>query len=242
MPVLADSDYTSHNVIGKHCIYAHIPKTGGTSIVNALYECGEIPMVRPDGFGIHCTYGFYPHEFDEFYFTFVRNPFDRIVSSYIHCTENIFRNDYCTTIAKIDLSFEQWFDMIFRPERAVGINVDFTFPDNFIKLFPTKWYQNNPETFFQFCFEWMHSFVRLPQIDHIRPKDCPNHYADFIGRFETIEDDWKIVAERLNTDVKLPHRNRGVKKVDYKDYITNDIKAVIFDHYHEDFREFGYDW
>lgn len=242
MPVLNDNDYTSHNVIGHNCIYAHIPKTAGTSIVNALHECGEIPIVRPDGFGIHCTNGFYPHEFTEFYFTFVRNPFDRVVSSYIHCTENIFRNGYATTIGKLDITFEQWFDMIFRPEKSVGLNVKFTFPDNFIKLFPAKWYIENGDQFFQFCFEWMHSFVTIPQVDHIRPPNHDKHYTDFVGKFENLDEDWKVVAERLNTDVKLPHRNKGIKKVDYKDYITNDMKAVLFDHFQDDFREFDYDW
>ena len=62
------------------CIYVHIPKTGGISINDALWG-------NPGG--VHKSIGEYARIFspqtleDYFKFTFVRNPWDRLVSAYV---------------------------------------------------------------------------------------------------------------------------------------------------------------
>lgn len=60
------------------CIFIHIPKAAGTSVTNALFG----PVSR------HVPYFEYeranPRKFSEYYkFTFVRNPWDRLLSAYI---------------------------------------------------------------------------------------------------------------------------------------------------------------
>jgi hypothetical protein len=61
------------------CIFIHIPKTGGISVNDALWG-------NPGG--VHKTIGDYARIFSEetleayFKFTFVRNPWDRLVSAY----------------------------------------------------------------------------------------------------------------------------------------------------------------
>jgi chondroitin 4-sulfotransferase 11 len=60
-----------------HCIFIHIPKTAGTSVVSALFG----------GASRHVPYFEYEHanprKFQRFFkFAFVRNPWDRLVSTY----------------------------------------------------------------------------------------------------------------------------------------------------------------
>ncbi len=72
-------------------IFVHIPKTGGTSIEHALQGYGKV-LQGPKNFGSvyykHATAGAVqqqlgPAKYDEFFkFTFVRNPWDWIVSQY----------------------------------------------------------------------------------------------------------------------------------------------------------------
>lgn len=71
--------YMKYNVAYK-CIFIHIPKTAGTSILHALgYNGGRH----------HCSFLYYKMsdygKFNKYFkFSVVRNPFDRLVSSYIY--------------------------------------------------------------------------------------------------------------------------------------------------------------
>ena len=68
-----------------NCIYIHIPKTGGMSIESILGE--DIKSLHKKSIKVkHGTPSEweYPNYWENFYtFTFVRNPWDRIVSSYM---------------------------------------------------------------------------------------------------------------------------------------------------------------
>ena len=67
------------------CIYIHIPKTGGMSIETILGE--NIKNLHQQSIKIKHGTPFewdYPKYWKDFYtFTFVRNPWDRVVSSYL---------------------------------------------------------------------------------------------------------------------------------------------------------------
>ena len=65
------------------CIYVHIPKTGGTSIENALKD----RTTPKTGGSSHSKIIYYKNKFSSEYehyfkFSFVRNPWDRIVSGF----------------------------------------------------------------------------------------------------------------------------------------------------------------
>ncbi len=64
--------------------------------------------------------------------------------------------------------------------------------------------------------------------------------ADFIGRFERIEEDWKIVAERLGVNPTLPHRRENPRARHYSEYYTPRSRDIILERFRVDVETFGY--
>ena len=71
----------------------------------------------------------------------------------------------------------------------------------------------------------MNSFHRHCLHQNICFYDGEDFYVDFIGRFENIKEDFKVVKEKLSLDRNLVHLNKGVSnKKDF--YTTKTIDAV----------------
>jgi len=63
---------------------------------------------------------------------------------------------------------------------------------------------------------------------------------DFIGKFESIHDDWLHVCKELQISVpKLNHKNRATK-VNKNDYINDENKALVAKLWKRDIDAFGY--
>lgn len=63
--------------------------------------------------------------------------------------------------------------------------------------------------------------------------------VDFIGRFESLQQDFEYICRRLGLKVSLPHLN-GSPHVDYRTYYTAETEALIGDAYRDGIRFFGY--
>lgn len=63
--------------------------------------------------------------------------------------------------------------------------------------------------------------------------------VDFIGRFESLEKDFKIVCDKLKIEYKLPSLNKS-KHTHYSNYYTPETKKIIEDVYGEDIEKFKY--
>lgn len=64
---------------------------------------------------------------------------------------------------------------------------------------------------------------------------------DFIGRFEDIENCWKIISERLCCEVSpLPKIRVGKYNKNYTKYYDNETRLMVAEKYKEDIKYFGY--
>ncbi len=65
--------------------------------------------------------------------------------------------------------------------------------------------------------------------------------VDFVGRYETLQDDFDAICQRLNLPcVQLPSINVSHNKSSRADAINSRSRAIINDHFKRDFELFGY--
>ncbi|HTU68850.1 MAG TPA: sulfotransferase family 2 domain-containing protein [Candidatus Baltobacteraceae bacterium] len=63
--------------------------------------------------------------------------------------------------------------------------------------------------------------------------------VEFIGRYESLESDLSKVSERLGFTLALPHENRSEHEA-YEDYYTPRTRAIVARHFSRDIDRFGY--
>jgi hypothetical protein len=63
--------------------------------------------------------------------------------------------------------------------------------------------------------------------------------VDYVGRFETIDEDFASVCRRVGADVSLPHVNRTTHN-DYREYYDDRLAATVGEHWKQDVALFGY--
>ena len=186
------------------CIYIHIPKVAGTSIWRVLLD----GKTKRD----HIPYTAFlvadKEKFKNYYkFTFVRNPWDRVVSSYEYLLHGGNQSD--------DLYFKDLF---------------------------TKQY----DTFEKFVLDYLDT-DKIHEILLLKPQylwiydykgECK---VDFVGRFETLDQDFLKVAKHLNITDKLPHINKSKRRKDYKSYYENkEVLNKVSELYKKDIELFNY--
>ncbi|MDE3088022.1 MAG: sulfotransferase family 2 domain-containing protein [Chloroflexota bacterium] len=63
--------------------------------------------------------------------------------------------------------------------------------------------------------------------------------VDFIGRYETLAQDFNHVCRTLNITTELPHVNKSAHR-DYRDYYDERTRQLVADHFAADIALFGY--
>ena len=150
---------------------------------------------------------------DHFRFAFVRNPWARLVSCYAH------------TFIRV---------------RDKGRD----------RLPP---YFKNPDCFrLDMSFEeFAEAVVTLPD-DRIDPHARSQHtflidsqgrtLPDFVGRLETLEQDWRHVCARAGfPSLELPHENRSRHRP-FREYYSPRLRDLVADRYRRDLQEWRYDF
>ena len=167
---------------------------------------------------------------DYFKFTFVRNPFDRLLSAYIHMELNIARD--ANTIRD-----PRW--MVGTPWTE-GPSSSTSFED-FIKnkIVDDKGMPTNEHWSFQY--------------NGVMTEDG-EMFVDYIGRFENLKEDWKYVANKINLSEYLPHiipiqgtsdynEKKDYKKdTGYRQYYTDELVEIVSNIYKKDLEVFGYEF
>ena len=205
----------------KRCIFVHIPKTGGTSVEDAIWgsdwskrtpEELWMGLVRP-GFNKYQSGGMQhllasqireevgSDRFESYFkFSFVRNPWDKAVSQFL----------YLKT----------------RPDlrKVMGVRPWTSFR-KYLRILK-KHHQRHVQSFEQWRFICNEDGKLL---------------VDFLGRFETLEEDFQKVAEIIKlSDTSLPHSMKSKKRKPYADYYDAKSIDLISEIYARDIELFNY--
>src|SRR4029453_18571396 len=69
-----------------------------------------------------------------------------------------------------------------------------------------------------------------------------NLLADFIGKFERLDEDWAFVAQKLGVEEKLPHRRENPRARNYTEYYTPRTRGLIAAKFKVDIERFDYEF
>ncbi len=192
------------------CIFVHIPKTAGNSITTALGSLPGGSDVRSPMIAKHAKAleirALLGAEMWRTYFTFsfVRNPWDLMVSSYHWWLQKAPTIPYHRRRAERVRRLGSFDAFLHSPYGANRINER---PGN--------------------LFDWL----------------SDSHGAilvDYVGRVETIADDWRHISERIGAPLPpLPHVNKSVR-TDYREYYTPHTKDMIATRFRRSIERFRY--
>jgi len=237
------------------CIYIHNPKTASSSIRDYFwhfllgYESAY--MIKPDKGRfpnnmrtLSNTVDMFPHYFT---FTFVRNPFDRFVSSWLHRFDpnrEIFQN-----YPMCNHSLREYAELA-KDLLSYSLFASFQL-DKEIEMGPHR---------MRFCD------LRYERPHLVRQKDClldynPEYYfgskrytsspCSFIGKYETLEQDFNCLLDILGAPQnKLLEKNAslrrrkvgGDKRSYYSDYYDRRTRRLVEEIYADDLELLGYDF
>jgi hypothetical protein len=79
-----------------------------------------------------------------------------------------------------------------------------------------------------------------PMVDWLTDRDG-RVIADFIGRHETVTEDFLTICRRLGIETTLPHEN-ATPHAPYREYYTGATRAIVERVYRRDLDRFGYDF
>lgn len=104
--------------------------------------------------------------------------------------------------------------------------------------------QNNPELNKNMSFESFIdavSKIKIENMDiHFRPQyTFIPEKPDYLGKFENIQKDFKIICERIGMHAELLHENKTNKTI-FRDYYNQRIIDKVVKIYKKDFEQFGY--
>jgi chondroitin 4-sulfotransferase 11 len=206
--------------------FMHIPKTGGTSIRNALNQLIQAPQpyTEKDMERKHMSAFLLRdkiYDWDNLWkFTFIRNPYDRMVSYYtFYRMPRKVPYLHSTRKAAIEMSFPEWVRWLKQKE--------------FVRL------GDHPPRKIPM---W-----RRPQVDFIYNNGIK--LVDHICRYETLEDDYNYIANKLklNQDPSiwkhhkvLRHDNRSNRLEDFRLYYDDESRSIVKWWFMRDIKEFNY--
>jgi len=214
-------------------LFVHVPKTAGSSIEAA-------PFVSGDG---HMPYWAVSEEIRQtagFSFAFVRNPYDRFVST---VTEGMYRDmrrdgTEPKTPEEEQAVFEHAKRMIHYAAAQGPSTGELTW--------------GNTETWHVYG----QGTDPLPHIDGFAfsVHYVPQHYflanpgmngvgIEMVCRFENLNRDWQRVCDRVGVPFELPHKrnSRGIRRQHYSEFYSPEVQDVARRLYRRDFEVFGYD-
>ena len=213
-------------------IYFEVPKAACSSII---MKCADLINLNIDKESIHSQNNknkipkinqeLLHSEYNNYYkFTFVRNPWDRLVS----CYKDKIREDENFNAP----TFKNGIHAAFLKYGIFKAGMNFTDFVSAVCEIPDE--QADAHILSQ------HQFLINNQ---------GVVFMDFIGRFETLQDDFNLVCNKLNiSDNNLPHKNRSNSKLQnnqrnkYSDYYCKYTRKLVAKRYDKDINLFDYEF
>jgi len=107
--------------------------------------------------------------------------------------------------------------------------------------------QMQPQLSFEEFVRWIqyssstcvHSSPHRYQLDWFVDADG-RMLADFVGRFERLQEDWAVIAKKLGVSEALPHTRANPRSRHYTEYYTTETKGIIEEKFKVDVETFNY--
>ncbi len=207
----------------KKCIFIHIPKTAGTSIEKMIQ--GEKYI---KGWSSHQKINEYKDDdkFHEYFkFSFVRNPYERILSVF-----NYYKNRGNNK------------DLIYQPNKILDY---FYKKITTTKIFDIDISKKIPHEFDEFCElyikEKLDFYGRNALDTQISFLSIDNNIeVDFIGRFEKLQKDIEYIKDYLGIKASLGHQRKTKLRSHYSSFYNDFTKQIIKEAYGEEIELFKY--
>ena len=200
----------------RHCIFVHIPKTGGTSIEDVIwpkprrgedlwmgfiapgrnkYQTGGLQHLLARQIRIEVGGDVFTRYFK---FSIIRNPWDRVISQYSYLKQRPDLQDYFGV--KADAPLAQYLAAISRSDHVQV----------------------------------------MPQLNFLRDGNG-TMLVDLVGRFETLAQDAREIFRRIGIDdAVMPHEAKSDRRSGYRDYYDDETRERVTELYAEDIAHFGY--
>lgn len=181
-----------------------------TSSIRNYFKTQNIQMIQ-------CPYSKLNEYKNYFTFSFVRNPWDRMVSLYCN---KILSPNKVNIKTGVDICFEKYEDT-FYPGMSFG-----KFVKNIVSLNQTDLDEQDGHIYPQY---WRTCAIGTQNI-----------ILDFVGKFENINKDWWRVCKTSGLPFKeLEHKNK-VRKCHYSYYYDIEIKNIVSQYWSTDINLFNY--
>ena len=201
--------YPYRRYMCKHnCIFIHIPKAAGNALIKSLYgksATGHDPLIRYRKYD--------PVKFDVFFkFSVVRNPWDRMVSSFHYLKQG-------------GIGF---FDKDFSDKYLLDCN---EFSDFLAKMMQDKKFESK-------VLSWVH-FV--PQINFLS-LDGDAIDVDLCVKLEDLPNSFDMVCKKLGVVSKVMLKDNASIRKDYRSYYSAVTAKYVGELYCKDVSLLGYEF